>query len=432
MTDSWVPVPAGSPFPVTNLPYGIVSAAGLADGRPHAAVAIGDRALSLAATAATGLLDTALAASATAGAGAGGVGRREAFGGPSLNGFLALGRPVWSAVRARLTELLTDPAYAGRLEGALVPLADVEHHLPFEVADYVDFYSFEQHASNVGRIFRPGQPPLLPNWKRLPVGYHGRAGTVVVSGTDIVRPIGQRLVGGEPLDGPSLRLDIEAEVGFVVGQPSALGHRVPTGAFEEHVFGAVLVNDWSARDIQAFEYVPLGPFLGKSFATSVSPWVVPLEALAAARVPAPAQDPAPAGYLAEDDRCGYDLALEVRWNGTVVSRPPFRAMYWTPAQQLAHLTANGAALRTGDLYASGTVSGTARAECGSFLELTWGGAEPVTLDGGGTRTFLLDGDTVTITASAPGADGRPIGFGEVAGTVRPARQGDVSVGFSSQ
>jgi fumarylacetoacetase len=417
MTDSWVPVPAGSPFPVTNLPYGIVSAAG---DPPHAAVAIGDRALSLAVVAGAGLLDEAL-----------GADRRGVFAAPTLNGFLALGRPVWSAVRARLTELLTDPSHAERLAPALRPLAELRCHLPFEVADYVDFYSFERHASNVGRIFRPGQPPLLPNWKRLPVGYHGRAGTVVVSGTDIVRPTGQRLVDGDPLDGPSLRLDIEAEVGFVVGTPSPLGSRLTTAAFEEHVFGAVLVNDWSARDIQAFEYVPLGPFLGKSFATSVSPWVVPLEALAAARVPAPAQDPAPAGYLTEEHRCGYDLALEVRWNGTVVSRPPFAAMYWTPAQQLAHLTANGAALRTGDLYASGTVSGDTPAECGSFLELTWGGTEPVKLDGGGTRTFLLDGDTVVISATAPGPDGRPIGFGEVAGTIRPAQQRHVSLGYSS-
>jgi fumarylacetoacetase len=400
MTDSWVPVPAGSPFPLANLPYGVVSTEG---GRPGVAVAIGDSVLPLAAVA--DLID--------------GV-PREVFEAASLNPFMALGRPVWAAVRARLTELLTDRSYAGRLAPALAPVAEVECHLPFEVADYVDFYSFERHASNVGKIFRPGQPPLLPNWRRLPVGYHGRAGTVVVSGTDIVRPAGQRLVDGDPLDGPSLRLDIEAEVGFVVGTPSPLGCRLGTAAFEEHVFGAVLVNDWSARDIQAFEYVPLGPFLGKSFATSVSPWVVPLEALAAARVPAPAQDPAPAGYLAEKDRFGYDLALEVRWNGTVVSRPPFAAMYWTPAQQLAHLTANGASLRTGDLYASGTVSGATPAECGSFLELTWGGTEPVTLDGGGTRTFLLDGDTVEISATAPGLDG-PIGFGTVRGTVRPAR-----------
>jgi fumarylacetoacetase len=405
MTDSWVPVPAGSPFPLANLPYGIVRSGG---GQPGAAVAIGDSVLPLAAVAGAGLLDEALAD------------RRDVFAAPTLNPFMALGRPVWAAVRSRLTELLTDPSNAERLAPALVPIAEVESHLPFAVADYVDFYSFERHASNVGKIFRPGQPPLLPNWHRLPVGYHGRAGTVVVSGTDVVRPAGQRLVDGDPLDGPSLRLDIEAEVGFVVGTPSALGRRLGTAAFAEHVFGAVLVNDWSARDIQAFEYVPLGPFLGKSFATSVSPWVVPLEALAAARVPAPPQDPPPADYLAETDRAGYDLALEVRWNGTVVSRPPFAAMYWTPAQQLAHLTANGASLRTGDLYASGTVSGPTPAECGSFLELTWGGTEPVKLDGGGTRTFLLDGDTVEISATAPGPDGRPIGFGTVRGTVRPA------------
>jgi fumarylacetoacetase len=403
---SWVEVPDGSPFPVTNLPYGIVSRAG---GRPEPAVAIGDQVLSLPATAATGLLDGALPDAGTV------------FGAATLNPFLAQGRTVWRAVRDRLTELLTESRYEGRLRDALLPEAAVRTHLPVTVADYVDFYSFEEHASNVGRIFRPGQPPLLPNWKRLPVGYHGRAGTIVVSGTDIVRPRGQRLVDGTPTDGPSLRLDIEAEVGFVVGTPSEPGARVSTVDFDRHVFGAVLVNDWSARDIQAFEYVPLGPFLGKSFATSVSPWLVPLDALAAARVPPPAQDPAPAGYLVPAGD-GYDLSLAVEWNGTVVSRPPFAGMYWTAAQQLAHLTANGATLRTGDLYASGTVSGPRPAGSGCFLELTWGGTEPVTLADGTTRAFLADGDTVTITGTAAGPDGTTVGFGDLAGTILPARQ----------
>lgn len=403
---SWVPVPAGSPFPMANLPYGIVSRTG---GRPEPAVAIGDHVLSLPATAATGLLDGALPDPGTV------------FGAATLNPFLAQGRTVWRAVRDRLTELLTDPRYEARLHAALLPRAEVRSHLPIAVADYVDFYSFEEHASNVGRIFRPDQPPLLPNWKRLPVGYHGRAGTIVVSGTDIVRPRGQRLVDGTPVDGPSRRLDIEAEVGFVVGTPSRPGARVSTVDFERYVFGAVLVNDWSARDIQAFEYVPLGPFLGKSFATSISPWLVPLDALAAARVPPPVQNPAPAGYLAPAGD-GYDLSLSVRWNGVVVSRPPLAGMYWTPAQQLAHLTANGATLRTGDLYASGTVSGPRPAASGCFLELTWGGAEPVTLADGSTRTFLADGDTVTITATAPGPDGTTVGFGELTGTILPAPQ----------
>ncbi|MEV0842870.1 fumarylacetoacetase [Actinocatenispora sera] len=407
---SWIEIPAASPFPANNLPYGIVSKDG---GRRHVAVAIGDQVLSLAATANTGLLDDALRDEF-------GVVDRAIFDAPSLNPFLAKGFDVWHAVRARLLELVADGSYEPALRSALVARSDVAVHLPVEVADYVDFYCFEEHAGNVGRLFRPNQPPLLPNWHRLPVGYHGRAGTIVVSGTDIVRPSGQRLIDGEPEYGPSLRLDIEAEVGFVVGTPSPQGSSVSTVDFERTVFGAVLVNDWSARDIQAFEYVPLGPFLGKSFATSISPWVVPLEALAAARVPAPAQDPVPADYLLPAGNA-YDLSLAVDWNGSTVSRPPFAGMYWTAAQQLAHLTVNGASLRTGDLYASGTVSGPRPGGSGCFLELTWGGAEPVTLDDGSERVFLADGDTITITGTAPGADGTTIGFGEVTGTILPAR-----------
>jgi fumarylacetoacetase len=293
--------------------------------------------------------------------------------------------------------------------------------LPFEVADYVDFYSSEDHATNLGRLLRPGTPPLQPNWKHLPVGYHGRAGTVVVSGTPVVRPSGQRLPpeSDTPVFGPSSRLDVEAEVGFVVGRPSTMGVPLSTSDFADHVFGVVLVNDWSARDIQAWEYRPLGPFLGKSFATTISPWVVPLAALDAAGVPAPEQDPPVLPYLAEAGRTGYDIRIEVRWNGTVVSRPPYSRMYWSAAQQLAHLTANGARVRTGDLYASGTVSGPAREESGSFIELTMGGQEPVTLDDGGVRTFLEDGDTVTISATAPGPDGCLIGLGEATGRVVP-------------
>ncbi len=326
-------------------------------------------------------------------------------------------------MRARITELLTDEAQRPWVEPLLLPIADVRLRLPFAVADYVDFYSSQHHAENVGRLFRPDAEPLLPNWKHLPVGYHGRAGTVVVSGTDVVRPSGQRKPpsAAVPSHGPSARLDIEAEVGFVVGVPSALGSPVGTGDFADHVFGAVLVNDWSARDIQAWEYVPLGPFLGKSFATSVSPWVVPLEALAAARVAGPEQDPPVLEYLREDKPWGLDLALEVRWNGALVSRPPFRTMYWSAAQQLAHLTVNGASLRTGDLFASGTISGPEKDQRGSFLELSWGGAEPVTLPDGVTRTFLEDGDEVAITATAPGPDGVRIGFGEVTGRILPAR-----------
>jgi fumarylacetoacetase len=350
--------------------------------------------------------------------------RDEVFAVPALNPFLAQGPARWAAVRARITELIL----AGDVPDAAVhPLRDVELRLPFEVADYVDFYGNEHHAANLGRLLRPGSEPLLPNWRHLPVGYHGRAGTVVVSGTGIVRPAGQRKGPASsagtgdpaPVFGPSERLDIEAEVGFVVGVGSALSVPVPVTAFADHVFGSVLVNDWSARDIQAWEYVPLGPHLGKSFATSVSPWVVPLAALAAARVPLPGQDPVPLPYLRGTEDWGLDIELAIEWNGELVSRPPFAAMYWSPAQMLAHLTVNGASARTGDLLASGTVSGPDRAQRGSLIELSWGGAEPVMVKGE-PRTFLQDGDTVTITATAPGVCGARIGFGEVTGTILPA------------
>ena len=338
---------------------------------------------------------------------------------PTLNAFMALGRTAWSDARGWLQQSLSQGRPAQE-DVPVLALDEVVVHLPFEVADYVDFYSSQHHAENVGRLFRPDGEPLTPNWKHLPIGYHGRAGTVVVSGTDVRRPIGQRLIDGVPEVGPSGRLDIECEVGFVVGKGSALGRPVAVDDAGEHVFGVVLLNDWSARDLQAFEYVPLGPFLGKSFATSISAWVVPMEALQSARVPQPAQDPVPADYLRGTQPWGLDLALEVEWNGTAVSRPPFASMYWTFAQQLAHLTSNGANLRTGDLFASGTVSGGDPSERGSFLELSWAGSEPVELDDGSTRTFLEDGDTVVLRGQAPGADGEPVHLGEVRGTVLPA------------
>jgi fumarylacetoacetase len=304
---------------------------------------------------------------------------------------------------------------------SLVPAADVELLLPFSVADYVDFYASEHHARNIGAIFRPDvDDPLTPNWKHLPIGYHGRAGTVVVSGSPVPRPHGQRRTpDGEVVFGPSVRLDIEAEVGFVVGVGSPRGTPVGLDAVDRHVFGVCLVNDWSARDIQAWEYVPLGPFLGKSFATSVSPWVVPLAALSHARTAPPPRDPRPLPYLDDTGAppWGLDLALEVRLNGHVVARPPFASMYWTPAQMLAHMTVNGASLRTGDLFASGTVSGPEPGQRGSLIELTTNATEPLALPDGGTRGFLEDGDEVVITATAPGPDGARIGFGEVRGRI---------------
>lgn len=343
----------------------------------------------------------------------------------SLNPLMAAGRPVWQAVRHRIRNWLTAPEHRSVVVQFMHPLSQVTLHLPFEPADYVDFYASEHHATNVGRIFRPEQAALTPNWKHLPIGYHGRAGTVVVSGTPVVRPAGQRKGPGDevPVFGPSRRLDIEAEVGFVVGRGSALGSPVPMGALREHVFGVTLVNDWSARDIQAWEYVPLGPFLGKSFATSVSAWVTPLDALDAARTAPPARDEPLLPYLDDADRPepdGLDLRLTVTLNGHTIAEPPFSAMYWTAAQQLAHMTVNGASLRTGDLYASGTVSGPEPGQRGCLLELTWGGREPLELPDG-TRAFLEDGDEVTVSAWAPGPGGARIGLGEVTGRVHPAR-----------
>ena len=370
------------------------------DARPRVGVRVGDSVLDLAA-----------------------VLGEQVFGEPSLNAFMAQGRARWADVRARITELLTDESEGRHRESvaaALHPLAEVRLHLPFEVGDYVDFYASEYHAANVGRLFRPGGEALMPNWKHLPVGYHGRSGTVIVSGTPVTRPNGQSAgPDGIPVFGPSRRLDFEAEVGFVVGTGSP-GPVSPAG-FAEHVFGVFLVNDWSARDLQSWESRPLGPFLAKSFATSISPWVVPLDALEQARISPPRQDPPPLPYLADGDKWGLDLALEVRLNGQVAARPPFAAMYWTPAQMLAHMTVNGASVRTGDFYASGTVSGPDRDQRGCLLELSWGGADPLTLPDGSVRTFLEDGDEVTITATAPAAGGTRIGFGEVTGRILPAR-----------
>ena len=401
VVDPWPPVPSGSLFGLANLPFGVFSHPAAAGGARRVGVAVGETVLHVAP-----VLGDAVFASG------------------SLDGFLAKGRPMWRETRARLTELLSDPHYRGAVVPHLVPRAEVTLHPPFTVGDYVDFYCSLDHASNVGRIFRPDAEPLLPNWRHLPVGYHGRAGTVVVSGTPIVRPCGQRRPPGDevPTFGPSVRLDIEAELGFVVGVGSQLGEPVPIEDFTDHVFGVVLVNDWSARDIQAWEYQPLGPFLGKSFATSISPWVVPLEALAAARVDGPVQDPAPLPYLERAEPWGLDLALEVAINGSVVSRPPFATMYWTPDQMLAHLTVNGASIRTGDLYASGTVSGPEPDQRGSLIELTWNGTEPLKLGDGSTRAFLEDGDTVTISATAPAAGGGRLTLGDVTGTIHPARR----------
>jgi fumarylacetoacetase len=395
----WVEGAAGSAYDVDNLPYGVFS---VDDEQPRVGVRIGDQVLDVSPVAATEMLDV-----------------HAVFGADSLNPLMELGPTVWQSVRTWLTGLLTDEHERDVVEPHLRPLDEVTLHRPFAVADYVDFYCSLQHATNVGRMFRPDGDALLPNWRHLPVGYHGRAGTVVVSGTPIRRPSGQgrpSADGGPPAFGPTRRLDIEAELGFVVGTPTSLGEQVPTSAFADHVFGALPLNDWSARDIQAWEYVPLGPFLGKSFATSIAAWVTPLAALEAARVALPGQDPEPLEYLRVEEPAGYDIAFEVLLNGEVVSRPPYSAMYWSPAQMLAHMTVNGASLRTGDLFASGTISGDERDQRGSFLELSWGGDEPFA----GGHTFLEDGDEVTLRATAPGSLGGRIALGEVTGRITPA------------
>jgi fumarylacetoacetase len=397
---SWVPGAAGSGYDVDHLPYGVFSSGGDA---ARVGVRIGAHVLDLAPLGSMQLVDGA-----------------QVFRADTLNPFLAAGPVAWRETRAWVTDLLSQEQHRDSVEPFLLPLDEVTLRLPFTVGDYVDFYCSEHHATNAGRILRPGSEPLHRNWRHLPVGYHGRAGSIVVSGADVRRPCGQRREDdGSVTFGPSRRLDLEAELGFVVGGSPTRGP-VPAGDLAERVLGVVLVNDWSARDVQSFEAVPLGPFLGKSFATSVSAWVTPLQALSAAAVPLPVQDPEPLPYLRVDDPAGLDLELEVWINDTLVSAPPYASTYWSPGQMLAHLTVNGAALRPGDLFASGTVSGPGERERGSLLELSWGGTEPLTLADGSTRTFLQDGDLVTLTASAPGALGGRVRLGEVRGRVLPA------------
>jgi fumarylacetoacetase len=398
---SWIDIPADSPFGPDNLPLGVFR---LGDEEPRVGAAIGDQVIDLAPVASAQMLDGS-----------------QLFAQPSLNDFLAHGRLAWRATREWLLDLVRNAGDRDPVEPHLIPQSAVTMQLPFEVGDYVDFYASEHHATNLGRLFRPDSDPLLPNWKHLPVGYHGRSGTIVASGTDIIRPSGQRKAPNAtaPTYGPSQRLDIEVELGYVVGAPSKLGTPVSVEDFEEHVYGVVLVNDWSARDLQAWEYVPLGPFLGKSFATSISPWVVSLEALEAAKVPLGKQEPAVLPYLAGEELTNHDITFEVYLNGQLVSTPPYKEMYWSPAQMLAHLSVNGASIRTGDLFASGTVSGPAKDERGSFIELSWGGREPLTVNGE-ERTFLQDGDEVTITGSATASDGTKIGLGSVTGKILPA------------
>ena len=411
---SWVEVGDGSDFPIQNLPYGVFRRSGEA---PRVGVAIGNFVFDLAGAVEADLMPAV---------------DRHLFHSPSLNTFIAGGRTVWREVRARVSELLEISNAEvkdtpGLVERLLVPRSEVELLAPIEPGDYVDFYSSIQHATNLGKLFRPDGDPLLPNWRHLPIGYHGRASSVVVSGTPIVRPSGQlKAPDHPPRWGPSERLDIELEVGFITGHANPIGQTVPVDSAEDHIFGLVLVNDWSARDIQAWEYQPLGPFLGKSFATSVAPWVVTLDALEPYRVPAPRQEPPVLDYLTEKDRRGLDLHLEVAVatpampKPQVISRVNFSEMYWTMAQQLAHATSNGTPVRAGDLYASGTVSGSEPGTFGSLIELTQNGTQPMQLASGESRSFLEDGDTVILQGLCGGGQQPRIGFGEVRGSIQPS------------
>jgi fumarylacetoacetase len=406
---SWIAGTAGSGFDTDNLPLGIF----VADGRARPGVAIGPFVCDLDALVRGELLDEPSLAGAQ-----------------TLNAFLAAGRARWSALRTRLQTLFTDVSgeEQAAIEEALIPRADVRMQLPIAVRDYVDFYSSIEHATNVGKLFRPDNP-ILPNYRYVPIGYHGRASTVVVDGTPIRRPAGQRKApdADAPVVGPSQMLDFELELAFLTGGPDTpLGQPVPIDAVREHVYGYVLLDDWSARDLQAWEYQPLGPFLSKSFATSISPWVVSLDALEPFRIDNRAIDPAPLPYLRPREGWAYAIELDValqtaamRARGdapVTISRTNFRDMYWNVAQQFAHMTSNGSIVGAGDLFGTGTISGSEPGSYGSLIELTRRGAEPITLPDGATRAFLQDGDTVVLRAVAVAGE-RRVSFGEVSGTI---------------
>jgi fumarylacetoacetase len=412
---SFIDVNPASHFPIQNLPYGVFSAKdGLA---PRVGVAIGDYVLDLWELEQDGRLD---------------VGELGVFAAPSLNPFMALGPQVWSRTRARISELLRhdNPELGDNAElrqRALVPMKDAKLYLPIAVAGYTDFYSSKEHATNVGTMFRDKTNPLLPNWLHIPIGYNGRASTVVVSGTKVRRPRGQLKPPNAELPsfGPCKRLDFELEMGVVIGQPSPMGEMLTEAQAEAMIFGFVLLNDWSARDIQQWEYVPLGPFQAKAFATSISPWIVTREALEPFRVPGPAQDPVPLPYLRQGGANNYDMMLDVDLRTAQMNQPQnicrtnFKYMYWSSVQQLVHHASSGCAMNVGDLLGSGTISGPDRQERGSLLEISWNGTEPIELPGGEKRTFLEDGDSLVMRGWCQG-DGYRVGFGEVEGTIEPA------------
>jgi fumarylacetoacetase len=410
---SFIDVDPASDFPIQNLPYGVFSTA---DGSaPRLGVAIGDQVLDLCALEQAGRLD---------------AGEPRVFAAGSLNPFMALGPKIWSQTRARISELLRhdnpelrDNEPLRKL--ALVPMQNVKLQMPIAVAGYTDFYSSKEHATNVGVMFRGKDNALQPNWLHMPIGYNGRASTVVVSGTKVRRPRGQLKPPGAELPdfGPCQRLDFELEIGAVVGQPSRMGEMLTEAEADAMIFGFVLLNDWSARDIQQWEYVPLGPFQGKAFATSISPWIVTREALEPFRLHGPVQDPAPLPYLRQNGANNYDLALAVDLQApgaapASICSTSFKYMYWSSVQQLMHHASSGCAMNVGDLLGSGTISGPEQHQRGSLLEISWNGAEPLALPGGITRTFLEDGDSLAMRGWCQG-DGYRVGFGEVEGTITP-------------
>ena len=413
---SFIPVDADRDFPIQNLPYGVFSTSALP--APRVGVAIGDQVLDLWELEQDRLLV---------------AGELGVFSASSLNPFMALGPKVWAATRSRISELLRHDN--GELRDneasrrrALVPMADARLHLPISVSGYTDFYASKEHASNVGIMFRGKDNALQPNWLHMPIGYNGRASTVVVSGTRVRRPRGQlKPPGAElPAFGACKRLDFELEMGAVIGQPSAMGETLTEAQAEAMIFGFVLLNDWSARDIQQWEYVPLGPFQGKAFATSISPWVVTSAALEPFRRQGPKQDPAPLSYLQQTQPNNYDIELEVGLRAASMKTPSricrtnFRYMYWSSVQQLLHHASSGCAMNIGDLLGSGTISGPEKCQRGSLLEISWNGTEPATIAEGITRTFLEDGDSLVMRGWCQG-DGYRVGFGEVEGTVVPAK-----------
>jgi len=412
---SWIEVPTDSDFPIQNIPFGIIKTG---RAQPHVATIIGDTLIDLAALAELGYFDDLQI-------------DNSVFFMPYLNEFMALGKTTTRAVRERISHIFQhDNAELHDNEEhksqVLVDAPYTQNLMPVEVRDYTDFYSSREHATNVGTMFRDPNNALLPNWLHLPVGYHGRASSIVVSGTPIHRPKGQQKPkdAEKPVFGASKLLDFELEMGFVVGQSTQLGQSVSTAEAEDYIFGLVLFNDWSARDIQGWEYVPLGPFLGKSFASSISPWVVTLDALDHFRIEGPEQDPPVLPYLQYEGKKRFDINLEVLiqpegGNAHSVCKSNFKNMYWNMVQQLAHHTVNGCNLNIGDMCGSGTISGATPDTYGSMLELSWRGSKPLAMPDGSERKFINDGDTVIMRGFGE-KDGVRIGFGEVTGKVLPA------------